>query len=393
MSLVRRLFLGLFSSLAITVLCSQTVSAQRIWTNATGEFKVEAELVDVADGVVVLQRTDGRIIKVPVTKLSKTDRDFVTRLLSPADVKPPVTTPPVVQPTPEPQDSNVSEEGGEVRYGATGETIITCGAKLSSQRGARGLSVSLAVPAVWPEQEVEIIEVTKPSSVSRIGYRDVPGGSKQMLFTANAIPPGGEALVEVKFRVTRKQMLPPANPGALRSPKPAAALRPFLQSSPGIELRHETIQKTAADLKSKNQGGWSLAEATFDWVRDNLKYVGGDLRGALWAAQHGQGDCEEFTSLYIALCRANGIPARAVWVPGHCYPEFYLEDSKGRGHWFACDTLAETTFGKLSSTAPILQKGDSFRVSGHPKPIRYLQTTLTGRDGQAAILDVLRVEE
>ena len=42
------------------------------------------------------------------------------------------------------------------------------------------------------------------------------------------------------------------------------------------------------------------------------------------ALRDGTGDCEELSSLFIALCRAHGIPARTVWVPDHCYPEFYL---------------------------------------------------------------------
>ena len=58
------------------------------------------------------------------------------------------------------------------------------------------------------------------------------------------------------------------------------------------------------------------------------------MKGALAALRDGTGDCEEITSLFIAICRAADIPARTVWVPGHCYPEFYLVDDKGQGHWF-----------------------------------------------------------
>ena len=84
-------------------------------------------------------------------------------------------------------------------------------------------------------------------------------------------------------------------------------------------------------------------------------------QGALAALKDGTGDCEELTSLFIAICRAANIPARTVWVPGHCYPEFYLVDDKGEGHWFPCQSAGKREFGGISETRPILQKGDSFR--------------------------------
>ena len=51
-----------------------------------------------------------------------------------------------------------------------------------------------------------------------------------------------------------------------------------------------------------------------------------------------------------------------VWVPGHCYPEFYLEDAEGRGHWIPCQAAGTRAFGSMPEHRPILQKGDNFRV-------------------------------
>ena len=55
----------------------------------------------------------------------------------------------------------------------------------------------------------------------------------------------------------------------------------------------------------------------------------------------GTGDCNQLTSAFVAICRASGIPARTVRVPGHCYPEFYLLDDKGQGCWFPCEVSAD----------------------------------------------------
>jgi hypothetical protein len=61
------------------------------------------------------------------------------------------------------------------------------------------------------------------------------------------------------------------------------------------------------------------------------------------------------------MCRAQKVPARTVFLPGHCYAEFYLEDDEGQGHWFPCEVVGERQFGGIHDMRPILQKGDNFK--------------------------------
>ena len=102
---------------------------------------------------------------------------------------------------------------------------------------------------------------------------------------------------------------------------------------------------------------WDHVEAIYDWVRKKVKYQNGPLKGALAALKDGTGDCEELSSLFIAICRAAGIPARTVWVPGHCYSEFYLVDDEGKGRWFPCQSAGKREFGGISETAADPAKG------------------------------------
>lgn len=51
----------------------------RTWRDASGVFEIEATLVDVQDGRVRLKRKDGRIIAVPIEKLSEADQAFLRR--------------------------------------------------------------------------------------------------------------------------------------------------------------------------------------------------------------------------------------------------------------------------------------------------------------------------
>jgi hypothetical protein len=55
-------------------------SSAREWTDGTGQFKVEAELVDVVDGNVRLRRTDGTVISLSITRLSEADRGWLASL-------------------------------------------------------------------------------------------------------------------------------------------------------------------------------------------------------------------------------------------------------------------------------------------------------------------------
>jgi hypothetical protein len=120
-------------------------------------------------------------------------------------------------------------------------------------------------------------------------------------------------------------------------------------------------------------------------VRANVKYEFAEqIKPAVEALNDGQGDCEELSSLVIALSRADKIPARSVWVPGHCYPEFYLVDPDGKGHWFPCQAAGEARqFGSMIEDRPILQKGDNFKVPEERGPQRYVKQFLSAKNAAA----------
>ena len=93
----------------------------------------------------------------------------------------------------------------------------------------------------------------------------------------------------------------------------------------------------------------------------------GPARNATNVLKDGTGDCEEFSSVFVAICRAADVPARVVWVPSHVHPEFYLEDDKGKGHGFPAKPQGSREFGGITETRPIWQKGDNIRPPINPK--------------------------
>ena len=73
---MRRLTLGLLVWLNFLSALGSLAWA-RTWTDTTGRFKVEAELVEVRDGNAVLKKADGPVIAVALQKLSPADREYV----------------------------------------------------------------------------------------------------------------------------------------------------------------------------------------------------------------------------------------------------------------------------------------------------------------------------
>ena len=51
----------------------------RKWTDSSGKHTIEAELVDVVDGTVRLKRADGKVISLPLEKLSAADQQFLAK--------------------------------------------------------------------------------------------------------------------------------------------------------------------------------------------------------------------------------------------------------------------------------------------------------------------------
>ena len=79
------------------------------------------------------------------------------------------------------------------------------------------------------------------------------------------------------------------------------------------------------------------------------------------------------------MARAAGIPARTVWVEGHCYPEFYLVCPQGEGYWYPCQAAGARAFGSMPDLLPILQKGDNFRDPDRPgRSLRYVSEFIRG---------------
>ena len=258
-----------------------------------------------------------------------------------------------------------------------------------------GIVGHTTVPIEWPEQQVKIVdEEITPNA--RVRYVSLGKAAKMREMKVSALRAGDEAKAIVTFEIRRSSVLPPDDTDAYVLPdskKMDRDIRMFLRPSPLIESRDRKIRKLAREIGADREKAWDRVEAIYDWVREKVEYKNGPLKGALAALKSGTGDCEELTSLFIAICRAAGIPARTVWVEGHCYPEFYLVDGEGKGHWFPCQAAGTRSFGGIPELRPILSKGDNFRPPyDRRKAQRYPADNLIGIGGRPRVKFIRKAE-
>ena len=100
----------------------------------------------------------------------------------------------------------------------------------------------------------------------------------------------------------------------------------FLDPETFVESDDPDIQALARELSSARGNACESLRALYDYVADHISYTtyeSGD-RGAVWALDHGSGDCTEFADALLALSRAAGIPAR--FLEGVTYREEERQD-------------------------------------------------------------------
>ena len=250
----------------------------------------------------------------------------------------------------------------------------------------KGIVGYVPIPVEWPEQTVKVCE-QDVSPGARVSYQTVDD-IKVMVVQIASIQANQTVKAIVTFEMNRSVQLPPDDKKAFELPdlkSLSPALRRYLTPSPKIETNDPTIRKETKPLAAGKEKAWDKVEALYDWSRQKVQYKQGvGCKGATASLKSGVGSHEDITSLFIAACRANGIPARTVWVPEFCYAEFYLVDAKGEGHWIPCQPAGAKTFGEMPDTKPILAKGDNFRplANNVKERQRYLREYLTGKPSQ-----------
>lgn len=116
----------------------------------------------------------------------------------------------------------------------------------------------------------------------------------------------------------------------------------YIEPQERIECDEEEIINKSTEITKNLSTDYRKAEAIFEFVNTKMKYVttsSSSNSGALAALKSMQGVCEEFATLFVALCRAQEIPSRVVagykveslnskksTLIDHVWAEIYLDD-------------------------------------------------------------------
>jgi hypothetical protein len=255
----------------------------------------------------------------------------------------------------------------------------------------RGLDITIPVPAEHPEQTVEILKEEFPPQIINAEYEDLNAGPRRLTFRIPQIAPKEKILVLVTYRVSTMQMIAPADVSVFKfQKKKSKETKPYLKPSPEITWRDSKLKNKAKELVDINDSDWKKVESIFDWIRENIETRAGDPVGSQRTFKEGSGASEDLVSLFVAMCRANKIPSRMVFVDGTQYAEFYLEDQDGNGHWFPANVVGVREFGEISEPRVVLQKGDNVRVPGEPKALKFVPALAHGDGNQPAAVRFVR---
>jgi len=155
-----------------------------------------------------------------------------------------------------------------------------------------------------------------------------------------------EIAINVTAEIYRYDLSVASTENSHRQLEDRAELKKWLVDERYLEKDAPDIQSAAKALAGKSD------EET---VRNTMAFVGRTMRkgpfdsadhGAVWALEKKLGDCTEYSDLFIALCRANGVPARSRGgyvvidvargdTPKHDWAEAYI----GKAGWVPFDPL------------------------------------------------------
>ncbi|MBW3539225.1 MAG: transglutaminase domain-containing protein [Planctomycetes bacterium] len=259
---------------------------------------------------------------------------------------------------------------------------LQCELSISAPAGVilQNVHATCPLPVEWPEQKVRLIAETLPRG-ARSQVTAIPHTGAVLNFYIPLLPPGQTATATRVYEITRYRVRLKGDVSSLDVPQKlprdaAAAVKMTVEERRSGGRFRDLAREIAA-----NEEAWDAARQFFRWIRTNVSYEEGEFRGAAETLAKKVGDCEDMTALFVALCRAAGIPARNVWIENHAYPEFYMADEHGNGAWIPVQVSGPEWFGEMAEYRPIVQKGDELRDPIRRRTVRYIPQSARAAGG------------
>ncbi len=177
-----------------------------------------------------------------------------------------------------------------------------------SAPNARHVRLVALIPQTVPGREtVKSIVYSDPEHTHEYSA----GGNRYALFEFT--PTSGMQMITVTCEIDlyRRDLATLTASGVAPLPEDEETLKGALGEEKYLETQAPLIVDTAGRITGKDE--IDELRNIMRFVTRNMSYSGYDPsadNGALWALKARHGECTEFSRLFVALCRAKGIPAR-----------------------------------------------------------------------------------
>lgn len=219
--------------------------------------------------------------------------------------------------------------------------VVTNTVNLSNKPAGKVAKVWLPIPTSDDNQKIRDVKVDAPKATKVIKSAKDSAGNTQCYIEWDETVAPEDRVATLSFHVTRKEVVRPdlVEKGSVDKNKFAKYLKETEKSG---SFKEGSIVKTTADKIVKDAGAKTVLQKTkaiFDWEVNNLhrdnSVTGcglGDVETILTSTKGGK--CTDLNSVFVALLRAEGIPAREMFgvrinaedITGnqHCRAQFYL---------------------------------------------------------------------
>ena len=206
--------------------------------------------------------------------------------------------------------------------------------------GAKRVRVWIPVPQTDQHQTVRVLAVKSPVK-TRITQE--PEYGNRMMYAEIQNPAQGKAEFTVEYTIMRREFsrgdyeqLKQTD----RKPGVVSASMTRLLAPDTLIPTDGKIKELAVEVTGSQTGAVAKAKAAYDYLFTNMRYdktgTGWGRGDVLYACDAKKGNCTDFHSLFIAMARSQGIPARfeigfplppdkhSAEIAGyHCWAEFF----------------------------------------------------------------------
>jgi transglutaminase-like putative cysteine protease len=282
---------------------------------------------------------------------------------------------------------------------------LTYEARVTPPEGAKVVELWVPLPR---EDDQAVLELTFAGS-ARPAVVTLPGSADRAAYLRVPKPSGVITLTETATVRRREVRTSPSASSARLREIDVAAYAAELGENGVVRITDEVRAIARRETRGKTTVV-AQARALYDWVYDHMQYdksvPGWGLGDIPYCLKVGKGNCTDFHTLFIALARAAGIPAR--WSIGfplaygdgkdgsapqqvagyHCWAEFYapgagwvpVDISEARKH----PELKEYFFGGLSGNRVLLTRGRDLLLDpgSDGKRLNYFVYPVARADGE-----------